>query len=156
MNIRPVNRDDRDEWQRMRARLFPGVDVAEIDEWYAAAASGGTHPVGAVVLVADRGDGRLAGFAEIGIRGYAEGCETTPVAYLEAWYVDPDARRAGTGRRLVEAAEAWAAAQGFSEMASDSELDNDNSRSAHLALGFEEIERQICYRKRLRRRTPFD
>lgn len=134
----------------MRSQLYSGPDVEEIDDWYEAAESGGTTVVGVAVLVADRGDGTLAGFVEIGSRPYAEGCETSPVAYLEGWYVDADCRREGLGTRLVEAAEAWALSHGYREMASDTELDNGVSLTAHLALGYEEVERQICFRKRLR------
>lgn len=149
MDIRPVTRADRDEWARMRQALYTDPPVAEIDAWLDARDAGGTHPVGVAVLVAERGNGSLAGFVEIGSRNYAEGCESSPVAYLEGWYVDPDARRKGLGRRLQRAAEDWARANGFSEMASDTELHNDVSLEAHLALGFEEVERQVCFRKRL-------
>ena len=58
-------------------------------------------------------------------------------------------RRAGLGTKLVEAAEAWALMNGFAEIASDTELDNGISLQAHLALGFEEVERQICFKKSL-------
>ena len=134
----------------MRARLFSNPDPQEIDDWFDAADSGGTSRVGVAVIVADRGDGSLAGFVEIGSRNYAEGCETTPVAYLEGWYVDSDVRRTGLGTNLLKAAESWALAHGFSEIASDTELDNDVSLQAHTRLGFEEVERQICFKKRLR------
>ena len=150
MEIRPVVGADRDEWSRMRGRLYPDLDPQEIDDWFESAESGGTHLVGVAVLVADRGDGRLAGFVEIGSRNYAEGCETTPVAFLEGWYVDPDVRRTGLGSQLVEAAESWAREHGYAELASDTELENEISLRAHLSLGFEEVERQICFRKRLR------
>ena len=149
INIRQAEIGDRDEWNRMRLQLFPDADPSEIDDWFAATDGAGTHDVGVAVLVADRGDGALAGFVEIGSRNYAEGCETTPVAYLEAWFVDPDARRSGVGRRLVEAAEIWASEHGYSEMASDTELANPISQAAHITLGYEEIERHVCYRKRL-------
>jgi len=149
MEIRAVTRNDRDEWARMRAVLYPDPPVSEIDDWLDAMDAGGTHPVGVAVLVADRADGMLAGFVEIGSRSYAEGCETTPVAYLEGWYVDPDVRRSGLGRRLLQAAESWAGANGFTEMASDAELHNAVSLEAHRALGFDEVERQVCFRKPL-------
>lgn len=136
----------------MRAKLFSSPDSQEIDDWFDAAEIGGTSRVGVAVIVADRGDGSLAGFVEIGSRNYAEGCETTPVAYVEGWYVDPDARRNGLGAQLLKATEAWALEHGFSEIASDTELGNDVSRQVHIALGFEEVERQICFKKRLR--TP--
>lgn len=134
----------------MRTHLYSDPDPQEIDDWFDSAEGEGTLLVGVAVLVADRGDGSLAGFVELGSRRYAEGCTTTPVAYLEGWYVDPDVRRTGLGARLLEAAEAWAKANGFSEIASDTELGNERSLEAHLALGFEEVERQICFKKRLR------
>ena len=134
----------------MRKSLYSDPDIAEIDEWFDAADSGGTHLVGVAVLVADRGDGCLAGFVEVGSRNYADGCDSTPVAYLEGWYVDPDVRRTGLGASLLQSAERWAVKNGFSEIASDTELDNAISLQAHLASGFEEVERQICFRKKLR------
>ena len=150
MKIRPAERSDRDEWGRMRAKLFSSPDPQEIDDWFDAAEDGGTPRVGVAVIVADRGDGSLAGFVEIGSRNYAEGCESSPVAYGEGLYVDPDVRRTGLGASLLKATETWAAEQGFSEIASDTELDNDVSRRAHVAFGFEEVERQICFKKLLR------
>src|SRR5690606_11794453 len=89
MHIRPVTRGDRDEWLRMRLTRYPASTPDEVDEWLDSADQG-TLRVGVAVFVADRGDGRLAGFAEIGLRSYAEGCLSTPVAFLEGWYVDPD------------------------------------------------------------------
>jgi aminoglycoside 6'-N-acetyltransferase I len=149
MNIRPVTEADADEWVRMRASLYTDPDPREVRDWFDATDGAGIHSVGVAVLVADRGDGMLAGFVEIGSRNYAEGCESTPVAYVEGWYVDPDVRLDGLGRRLIQAAEAWAIAHGFTEMASDTELHNDVSLRAHTALGYEEVERQVCFRKRL-------
>ena len=102
--------------------------------------------VGVAVIVADRGNRSLAGFVEIGSLNYAEGYESSPVAYLEGWYVDPDVRRTGLGRSLLQAAETWAMEHGYREMVSDAELENAISLQAHLALGFEEVERHICSR----------
>lgn len=150
VKIRPVEKRDRSEWGRMRSCLYPDLDPHEIDDWFESSESGGTHLVGVAVFVADRGDGKLAGFVEIGSRAYAEGCVSTPVAFLEGWYVDPDARRSGLGRRLVEAAESWATEQGYVEIASDTEIENEISLRAHIALGYDEVERQICFRKALR------
>ena len=101
------------------------------------------------VLIAFDGDDRAVGFAELSIRSYAEDCQTDRVAYLEGWYVDPEARQRGVGRALVDAAEAWARAQGCTEFGSDALLDNDVSAAAHLALGFEETVQLRCFRKSL-------
>ena len=89
------------------------------------------------------------GFAEVGTRSLADGCETSPVAYLEGWYVDADMRRQGVGTALIRAAEAWAREKGLNEFASDAELENIESQQAHVALGFHEVERVVLYLKTL-------
>lgn len=101
------------------------------------------------VFVVDRGDGSLAGFVEAGSRPYAEGCESSPVGYVEAWYIDGDVRRQGYGRALLQAAEDWARTQGYREMASDALLDNEISHRAHTASGYAEVERIVTFRKEL-------
>jgi aminoglycoside 6'-N-acetyltransferase I len=148
MKIRPVTRADRDEWVRMRTTLYPDSPPEEIDEWLDNSEHG-TLLVGVAVFVIDRGDGRLTGFIEISLRSYAEGCVTTPVAFIEGWYVDPDVRGQGLGAQLVRTAEDWARGRGLREIASDTTIDNDVSLRAHLALGFDEVVRQICFRKSL-------
>ncbi len=145
MNIRPVQPTDRDEWFRMRYRLWtdsPDDQIQEIDAFFATPQDGAT-------FVVERHDGGLCGFIEISLRHYVEGCISSPVPYIEGWYVDKDMRRRQLGSRLVQAAEEWARSQGFSEMASDTQLDNDISQQAHQALGYEEVERIVCYRKDL-------
>lgn len=103
----------------------------------------------AVTLVAERPQGGLGAFVEVGSRSLAEGCDTQPVAYIEGWYVDPDLRRQRIGTTLIQAAAAWAQANGFSELASDAELANEVSHAAHRALGFVEIVRIVCFRREL-------
>jgi aminoglycoside 6'-N-acetyltransferase I len=151
MHVRPVAGDDLAEWTRMRVALWPGLSPdtheAEIAEIRANEA---TRPV----FVVDRGNGLLGGFLEAGSRKFADGCETSPVGYIEGWYVDPDVRQCGWGGRLVEAAEAWARSCGYAEMASDCLLDNEISLKAHVSLGYAEAERLIHFRKSLSERQP--
>jgi len=104
-----------------------------------------------IVLVAQRSESsRLCGFIEVGEREFADGCETSPVAYLEGWFVDEDLRGQGIGRQLVQAAEEWAIENGYSEFASDALLENLSSQRAHNAVGFVEVERAVRYAKQLR------
>jgi len=149
--IRLIDENDRQEWLRMRTALWPtDPDLAQqMDQIYA-----GTAMVkGVFVKVRGEGEGEgpipLGGFIEIGERAYAEGCETSPVAFIEGWYVDGDLRNQGVGRALVAAAEKWAKRRGYTEMGSDLVLGNDISLNAHLALGFKEVERLVALAKRL-------
>lgn len=146
MKIRFWRDGDDTEWLRMRRALWPEVPLdahrTEMGAW--------RKRSDAVILVAARAaDTGLAGFAEVGARSVAEGCDTSPVGYLEGWYVDPDVRRQGIGAALLQAAESWAREQGYREFASDAELDNDGSQRTHLALGFTEVGRSVLYRKAL-------
>jgi aminoglycoside 6'-N-acetyltransferase I len=50
-------------------------------------------------------------------------------------------------RHLCNAIEKWAAENGCSEFASDTELDNLASQRMHVALGFQETERVVYYRR---------
>jgi aminoglycoside 6'-N-acetyltransferase I len=144
MTIRSIRESDRAEWVRLREALWPGSlsdHDAETKKYF-------EQPRTAAIFVAET-DGCLVGFLELEYRPYAPGCRSSPVPFIEGWYVEPARRGQGLGRALVEAAEAHAYAAGHHEIASDTELDNANSIAAHHALGYEEAERVVCFRKSL-------
>ena len=141
--IRRATTDDQPEWLRMRHDLWPEVEPDDLLHEMERLLGDPLTPV----FVLERPDGKLGGFLEAGTRKYAEGCETSPVGYIEGWFVDEDLRTQGVGRALVQAAEDWAREQGLQEMASDTWLDNDVSIKAHLTMGYEEVERLIHFEK---------
>jgi aminoglycoside 6'-N-acetyltransferase I len=151
-HIRAAHPGDALGWARLRQGLWPsdppGDLAAEVEAFFA-----GTLAEPEAVLVAESSEGALVGFAELSLRPYAEDCTTTPVGYLEGWYVVPEVRGRGVGRALVTAAEAWAREQGCSEFASDTRPENTGSIAAHLALGFEDAGALRCFRKTLQRHT---
>jgi len=148
VTIRRIAAADRTSWLGMRDALWPGA-FDDHDRETRAFFEAGAAPF--VVFVAES-DGRLVGFLELDFRKYAEGCESSPVPFIEGWYVDAEFRGRGIGRALVKAAEAHAREAGQHEIASDAELTNVDSIAAHRALGFEEIERIVCFRRSLRER----
>jgi len=105
---------------------------------------------GYFVRLASAPDGRAVAFVEASQRvDYVNGTSTSPVAFMEGLYVEPSARRKGVARALVAEVEHWAAAKGCSELASDSPVENVMAHAAHLALGFEETERVVYFRRAL-------
>lgn len=145
MKIRIFQDSDWPEWSRMSQALDPASGSAEHEDEMRATLARSD----AAVFFAERADGSICGYVEAGSRPYADGCDSSPVGYVEAWYVDPDARLAGYGRALLAAAEEWARSQGYREMASDALLDNVVSFEAHLASGYSEVDRVIQFRKPL-------
>lgn len=88
------------------------------------------------------------GFAQCCLRSdYVEGTNSSPVGYLEGVFVEEVHRNKGYAKELLMACEQWAKDMGCSEFASDCELTNENSLKIHLAMGFEEANRIICFRK---------
>lgn len=94
-------------------------------------------------------EGRPVGMIEARIREYGEGCETSPVGYIEGWFVYPNMRGQGISGALTQCAEDWVRGKGCTEMASDTWLDNEASIRAHVKLGYFEVERLIHFVKQL-------
>jgi aminoglycoside 6'-N-acetyltransferase I len=147
MRTRLVESGDRADWLRMRQALWPSLvndHAREIDEFLI-----GRGKAIDQVFICEADDRSVIGFIELRLRNWAEGSENTEVPYVEGWYVDSGYRRCGAGALLIAQAEQWAKTLGYSELGSDTEIENNVSITAHLALGFEEVERLVCFLKRL-------
>ena len=95
------------------------------------------------------GDKPIA-FAQCQLRhDYVEGTGSSPVGYLEGIFVSEGYRKKGYAAELLSECEKWAREKGCTEFASDCELGNADSVRFHLSLGFEEVNRIICFRKDL-------
>ena len=145
VRIREVAERDRETWVRLRDALWPGSLADHDAETRRHFEVRGDVPI---VFVAEA-DGRVVGFLELDYRKYAPGCASSPVPFIEGWYIERALQRQGIGRALVQAAEDWARARGHDEMASDGELENADGIAAHRALGYQEVERVVYFRKSL-------
>lgn len=144
MEIAPAAHADLADWTAMRGALWPDE---RLDDAEAEALLG--HPE-RLALIARDGDGTAIGFAEAAIRhDYVNGCESSPVLFLEGIYVAVAHRREGVARALADRAAQWGRAFGCSEFASDALLDNRASHAFHAALGFAETERVVYFRRAL-------
>lgn len=90
------------------------------------------------------------GFAHCSLRyDYVEGTDGGNIGYLEGIYVCSEFRKMKVAKTFVDYCEKWAMENGCKEFASDCELDNIDSYNFHLAIGFEEVNRLICFTKKL-------
>jgi ribosomal protein S18 acetylase RimI-like enzyme len=96
-------------------------------DWAAGRWRGGT----AAVFLARANDGRAIGTVTV-----ASYDEEPSVAHVYAMWVAPDARRAGVGRALLDAAETWARDRGCDRLVLSVTESNDAARAFYEAHGF--------------------
>lgn len=139
--IRPATAADAVAWAQLRLGLWPDADDP-LETLVAALA----EDAGAVFLACAAG-GQAIGFAEVRLRHeYVNGTDSSPVGFLEGWYVQPQWQGRGVGRALLAAVRAWTRDAGCRELASDSRVEDVQAHAAHRACGFEETERVVYFR----------
>lgn len=145
MTIAPCTPDDIEPWLALRTALWDYPEAAERDDVQRLLA----EPARYGNFIAREGDEAI-GFAEASVRAdYVNGCDTSPVAFLEGIYVAPGYRLRGVARALIDACAAWGREHGVMEFASDAYVDDNDSHAMHKALGFEETERVVYFRRTL-------
>jgi aminoglycoside 6'-N-acetyltransferase I len=151
VRIREALATDRNQLLAMRAELWPEGSLEEhASELDATLGTGMSGTLPGTTLVSQDEDGALTGFLEVGLRSHADGCDTAqPVGFVEGWFVREAFRGRAVGKALMRAAEEWARGQGCREIASDTQVENEESQRAHAALGFQETDRCVYYRKDL-------
>lgn len=90
------------------------------------------------------------GLAYVSIRyDYVEGSSSAPVGYLEGIYIRENFRKKYYAKKLLTYCEQWILNQKISEFASDCELQNVDSFDFHMQCGFKEVNKIICFIKKL-------
>ncbi|MEP1307620.1 MAG: aminoglycoside 6'-N-acetyltransferase [Balneola sp.] len=89
-------------------------------------------------------------FAYLSLRNdFVEGATSYPIAYLEGIYVKESYRKTGIASKLIQRSEQWAEQSGSSQLASDVELNNEQSIQFHKRSGFKEENRVVCFIKEI-------
>lgn len=133
-------------WLALRMALWPAERDEHLEEMRELCAQAKRY----AQFLAYSSLGEPQGLVEVALRSdYVNGTDSSPVGFLEGLYVDPAYRRQGIAAQLVAVAEKWCREQGCTEMASDALLENTVSHAMHGALGFEETERVVYFRKPL-------
>jgi aminoglycoside 6'-N-acetyltransferase I len=145
-SIKPCTSVEQAGWLQLRMALWPADRVEHLQEMQELCA----QPARYAQWIACSQLGEPQGLVEVALRSdYVNGTESSPVGFLEGLYVDPAFRKQGIAAMLVKTAEQWVKEQGCTEMASDALLDNTASHAMHRALGFQETERVVVFRKLL-------
>ncbi len=140
--IRSARLDDAPEIARLSAQLGYPAEAGIFAGRLRRLLPRDTH----ALLVAEGGDGRLAGFIGLEQRLMIESGERVEIVGL---VVDADARRGGIGRALVAAAEAWTRARGVDALFLRSNVVRPEAHPFYQGLGFARIKTQHAYLKRV-------
>ena len=150
--LQPATRRDVALWKTMRTDLYSGLEEGFHDRDIELIL--GSRDRACLFVRSPNGD--VVGFLEVSLRNVVDGCVGNPVGYVDGIYLVPDYRGLGLGGVLMEAVSAWFTGKGCVEMATDTEIDNEDAQAFWAEMGFEETWRVVQYRKPIqavRRRT---
>jgi aminoglycoside 6'-N-acetyltransferase I len=130
-------------WHRMREELYGGIDPAHSEAEIRHIVE---DPALATYLVFDENETAPIGMLELSLRNIVDGCLSSPVAYIEGLYVVEKWQGRGLGPQFIDFAKKWAQEHGCTELAVDTELDNERAQRFYEKNGFEETFRVVQYR----------
>ena len=141
--IKRAEKEDAEILARLAIQMWEDPTLAELEDEFKVI----TEKEDAACFIKYVDDVPIA-FAQSGLRyDYVEGTDSSPVGYLEGIFVAEKYRKNGYAAELLIECEKWAKEKNCTEFASDCELVNEDSLKFHMALGFEEANRIICFRK---------
>ena len=136
--IKPVSEENKKEWAELAVALWPDSGISEALQELADS----KHQDEFLYYANEQ----AVALMSLSLRhDYVEGTESSPVGYLEGIYVKPEHRKKGIAKELVQFAKEWSKNHGCAELASDCELENEESRIFHEQIGFTEASRIICF-----------
>ncbi|WP_164903440.1 GNAT family N-acetyltransferase [Nonomuraea polychroma] len=143
IRIRPALEEDRQAVMALAARLAEGVAAwrdpeAAVDagrQWLAGSLDATRERRGEVFVAVEGDEQRVVGVVSVNQQRHFTGVTD---AYVGELAVAPDAVRAGAGRRLMAAAEAWARRQGLRHLTLETGAANTTARRFYAALGYRE------------------
>lgn len=130
-------------WHRFREELYQDLDPAYSEAEIHRIAN---DPNMITYLIFEDDSDEPVGMLELSLRNIVDGCNSSPVAYIDGLYVVEKWQNRGIGPQIVAFSKKWAMEQGCTELAVDTELDNERAQQFYLKNGFEETFRIVQYR----------
>jgi aminoglycoside 6'-N-acetyltransferase I len=148
MKILPMKPNDLSDWVTMSLKLWPGHSQVELTRECSEILKSQNEQS---YIVRDE-TGNAIAFINLSLRfDYVPGSTRSPVAYVEGIFVEEQHRHLGIAKQLIRQAEKWAQERHCTELASDTLIENTESRQFHLKVGFKEVERIVAFIKPLER-----
>ncbi len=145
MKLVPINRNAFPLWKQMREDLYGSLNndyhAKEMENIF-------VSDVWFCNFLADENN-QVIGLVELSSRNIVDGCLSSPVAYLEGLYLRPEHRGKGLGKEVIRIIIKWCMVEGFSELATDTEITNKKAQRFYESMGFEEVDRVVEYRMKI-------
>lgn len=145
--LKEATTDDIDSWIDLRTKLWPHCTKQESRSECLKIIESERATCFVSYSTSDGNKG--IGFIEVSTRDYSDGCDSSPVGYIEGIFVSEANRKKGLGQKLIKKSYRWFLSKGCSEVGSDALIDNENSISFHKHIGFEEVERHVVFKKQI-------
>ena len=143
-SIITATQNDFNNWLNLTLKLWPNSSIAEMQQTLTTILQS-PHQTSFLVKT---NQGETIGFMHLSLRqDYVAGATQSPVAFVEGIYIKTAHRQQGIGTALIQQAEQWALTQNCTELASDALIENTTSYAFHTNIGFQEVERVVCFIK---------
>ena len=141
MEIRKLREDDIDQWAGLRSDLWPDHRYEDL----VADSTCFLTSEDMVCFVLEHPERGLAGFIEAALYPVPD----RPYVHIEGWYVKPEFRGMGYGKRLVSHIKEWSIHRGIEVLTSDTTPDYPLSPAAHTRSGFRVLAEMTIFLKEL-------
>jgi aminoglycoside 6'-N-acetyltransferase I len=123
--------------------LWPDCDITDEREFWNEVLLSSDH-----YFALAKDEDKYIGFINISIRtDYVEGIDSDKAPYLEAIFVKAEYRCKKVASLLLESGERWVKEKGFTQLASDTEINNLLSQDFHIKSGFNVVNTIVCFVK---------
>jgi len=143
LRIRPMTDRDAGEVALLSAQLGYPATADVVRERFRAL----SRDPDSSIFVAERDDGRLAGWIHVVAQRFLETDHHTEIAGL---VVDTGARRSGVGRALIDAAEAWTRERGCVTVRVRSNMKRVEAKPFYERMGYRVVKTQYVFEKTTR------
>ncbi len=143
LTFQPATLNDFETWARFRDELYDDLSPDYIETEIKRIID---DPNLASFIIYTATSDEPVGLVEMSLRNIVDGCVSSPVAYIDGLYLIEKYRGQGLGKALIDFTKKWARENNCTELAVDTELENERAQQFYLREGFTETFRIVQFR----------